>query len=63
MVELETSIASQAMVLNVLERERALLEERVSMMRPASLSADLAEEQIRFILGYQNDDEIVVISD
>lgn len=63
MAELETLVSSKKMVLAALESEHDILEERVSMMRPSTLSADMAEEQIRYVLGYQSNNEIVVISD
>ena len=63
MAELETIVASKEMLLAALENEHQTLEERVSMMRPSTLSADMAEEQIRYVLGYHLQHEIVVISD
>ena len=46
-----------------LKQERAALEDRVVMMRTSSLSADMLEEQARFILGYQYENEYSVLDE
>ena len=46
-----------------LKIERAAIEKKVRMMRVSSLSIDMLEEQIRFILGYNHSDELVVLDD
>ncbi|MCK5384529.1 MAG: septum formation initiator family protein [Alphaproteobacteria bacterium] len=48
--------------LDSLKEKTALLEGKVTLMRPATLSTDLLEEQIRYILGYNKSDEIVILS-
>ena len=41
--------------------ERAALEQKVVMMRPGHVDADLLEEQARKVLGFSYEDEKVVI--
>ncbi len=48
--------------LDSLIEERSLIEKKVLMMRPDTLSADLLEERVRLVLGYKLDSELVVIS-
>ena len=61
----ELSYASQEKIshLALLNQEREALEEKVTMMRTSSLSADMVEEQARFVLGYQYEDEYSVLQD
>ena len=59
--QLDISYKSQEMVLSGFVRERSDLEVTVSMMRPSSLSSDVLEENARFILGYQMNDEISLL--
>jgi cell division protein FtsB len=40
--------------------ERTSLESNVKMLRPESLSADLLEERVRYVLGYKRPDEYAV---
>ena len=51
----------KAFILQNLEQEKSALEDKVQMMRPATLSADMLEEQARAILGYKHKDEFVVL--
>tara|TARA_R110001592_G_scaffold16881_5_gene71451 strand:- start:10874 stop:11185 length:312 start_codon:yes stop_codon:yes gene_type:complete len=37
------------------------LENKVSLLRPNTLSPDLLEEQVRLILGYNNQDEMILL--
>ena len=53
---------SKAGELDSLRAKTTLMERKVTMMRPATLSPDLLEEQIRYILGYNKSDEIVILS-
>lgn len=41
-------------------QEHAKIIEKVTMMRPATLSRDLLEERVRYVLGYKNPQEIVI---
>lgn len=41
--------------------DREMLESRVRMMRPGSLSRDLLEERARVILGYKRSDEFLLL--
>ncbi|MBL4614856.1 MAG: septum formation initiator family protein [Magnetovibrio sp.] len=50
----------QARVLDVRD-DRFQMQQMVQMMRPETLDPDLLEERARVLLGYGNDDELVVI--
>lgn len=47
--------------LDILRQEKEAVQVRVVRMRPSSLSADMLEERVRFVLGYKHRDEIVVL--
>lgn len=47
--------------LDVLRQEKGRVQESVVRMRPASLSADMLEERVRFVLGYKHRDEVIVL--
>ncbi|MGH1455442.1 MAG: FtsB family cell division protein [Alphaproteobacteria bacterium] len=40
---------------------RTSLEKKVAMLRPASLSKDMLDEQARFMLGFSSSDDILII--
>ncbi len=44
-----------------MKKQRAVLEKRVTMLRPSSLDRDLLEERVRFVLGYAAPDEVAVV--
>lgn len=60
---LSTTLEEKISTLDTLTQESTELQEKVSMMRSSSLSADMLEEQARFILGYKFQDEIVFLED
>ena len=43
-----------------LSRERAVIQNRVSLLNPHTLDRDMLEERARFMLGYSLPDEIVI---
>ncbi len=43
-----------------LSRERAAMQNRVSLLNPNTLDRDMLEERARFMLGYSLPDEIVI---
>jgi len=47
--------------LSALISKSSYLESRVSLLRPNSLSVDVLEEQVRLILGYNYDNEFVIV--
>lgn len=47
--------------LGVLRQEKKAVQVNVVRMRPSSLSADMLEERVRFVLGYKHRDEIIVL--
>ncbi|MBI1301179.1 MAG: hypothetical protein GC137_05905 [Alphaproteobacteria bacterium] len=62
LLELEQSLDLKAVHLDKLTIQRSHLEEKVSMMRTATLSSDMLDEQTRFMLGYNSDNEYVIIT-
>lgn len=48
-------------ILGVLRQEKKEVKVKVVRMRPGSLSADMLEERVRFVLGYKHRDEIIVL--
>lgn len=58
---LENRIVEQEAHLNVLQQEREEIETKVKMMRPGSIDRDLLEERVRYVLGYNAPDEVVLI--
>lgn len=54
--------ATKSMELESLKFRTASLERKVTLLRPDTLSSDLLEEQIRYVLGYNKRDEIVILS-
>lgn len=61
LVSLNTQIedAQTQLAMNTAQREQ--LEQKVVMMRPGSVNADLLEEQARKVLGFHYDGEKVLI--
>ena len=45
-----------------LKKDRSMIEVKVRMMRPDSLSVDMVEEQARLVLGYKRQGELVVVT-
>lgn len=43
-----------------LKEERKNLEKKVEMMRSATMSKDMLEEQVRDILGYHHQNELII---
>jgi cell division protein FtsB len=46
---------------DVVDAQRRQLENRVKLLNPGSLDADMLEERARFMLGYSRADEYVII--
>lgn len=62
LVSLQPVSVVKAHELDLLKQKKASLEQKVTLMRPATLSSDLLEEQIRYVLGYNKSGEIVILS-
>jgi len=62
LVSLKPVAIEKAGKLDSLKEITAALEQKVTLMRPATLSSDLLEEQIRYVLGYNKNGEIVILS-
>ncbi len=54
---LQSEIAQREQELFEVRSDREMLESKVRMMRPGSLSRDLLEERARVVLGYKYADE------
>ncbi len=59
--ELSVSMEDKAVELELLMAQRLALEEKVSLLRPQTLSTDMVEQQARFMLGFVDSNEKVVI--
>lgn len=59
--ELSASMEEKAVELDALKVQRAALEEKVSLLRPHTLSKDMVDQQARFMLGFTESGEKVVI--
>lgn len=59
--ELESRISIVEKDLQIIQKQRENLAFKVSMMRPGSIDKDLAEEQIRKILGYTYEHEKILL--
>ena len=52
---------AKEMQLKALKAKSDTLENKVSLLRPNTLSTDLLEEQVRLFLGYNHRNEVVII--
>ncbi|MFP4097839.1 MAG: FtsB family cell division protein [Alphaproteobacteria bacterium] len=62
LVALRPVVEEKADILDSLRTQTSALEEKVTLMRPATMSVDLLEERVRYVLGYSKHDEIVIFS-
>lgn len=60
-MQLNSQIETTSQKLSELQKDRVELEQKVAMMRPGSVDADLLEEQVRLVLGYKHKDEKVLM--
>lgn len=58
---LNSQIETMSQEEQILSGQRTLLEEKVAMMRPGSLNRDLLEERARVVLGYKNENDVVIL--
>lgn len=61
MVTLKSQIETTKQERDILQIERKALEKKVSMMRPGSLDKDLLEERVRVVLGYKDENDLVIL--
>ncbi len=61
LLSLQNTASIQQNTLVTLKSERNALENKVAMLRPDSISADMLEEQVHIMLGYKHKDDISVI--
>lgn len=59
--ELTEIVSIKEQNLQALKSKKAKLENKVAMLRPDTISADLLDERVRYILGYQHKDEIALL--
>ncbi len=61
LVTLEHEIAALSFTHAAEKAAREQIERHVVMMRPDSMDRDLAEERVRYVLGYGRDDDLMVM--
>lgn len=61
-VRLGDELAIARADLEVRQAEQRDLEHKVGLMRPESLDPDMLDEQVRAVLGYAREDEVVIQS-
>ena len=59
--ELSVSMEQKKTELSVLKQERSELEEKVSLLRPQTLSKDMVEQQAHFMLGFTSANAQIVM--
>ena len=62
-LRLDKELAVQERLVAGIAAEREALEHRVHLMRPSSIDPDMLDEQVRSILGYAGDGEVVIYLD
>jgi len=62
-LRLDKELAVQERLVADIAAEREALEHRVHLMRPSSIDPDMLDEQVRSILGYAGDSEVVIYLD
>ena len=62
-LRLDKELAVQERLVADIAAEREALEHRVHLMRPSSIDPDMLDEQVRSILGYAGEGEVVIYSD
>ncbi len=60
-MSLKAEVTQKQQVLDVAIRERELMESKVRLMRPGTLSADLLEERARELLGLKYPEELIIL--
>ncbi len=59
--ELSELVSLKSQQLVAIEGKKDKLVDKVAMLRPDTMSADLLDERVRHILGYQHKDEIALL--
>lgn len=60
---LENQLEEDQKTLKMLEEEQRQMENRVKLLRPENLDADLLEERVRAMLNNGQDSEIIIIDE
>ncbi|MEI8320599.1 MAG: septum formation initiator family protein [Alphaproteobacteria bacterium] len=58
---LETTLAEEQKTLELLEKEKTSLENKVNLLRPEHMDQDMLDERIRTMLNNVKEDEVLVI--
>ena len=61
LLSLNHQISQQSVVLSEISDKRESIEQKVAMMRPGSVNRDLLEERVRYVLGYQQAGEVILL--
>lgn len=62
-LRLDKELAVQERLVADITAKRQALEHRVHLMRPSSIDPDMLEEQVRAVLGYARDGEVIIYLD
>lgn len=63
LMSLENEIAQALTEQELLIAKRESIEKKVVMMRPGSIDRDLLEERVRYVLGYNAPNDIILLQD
>lgn len=62
-LRLDKELAIQERLVADVAAEREALEHRVHLMRPSSIDPDMLDEQVRAVLGYAREGEVIIYLD
>lgn len=62
-LRLDKELAIQERLVADISAEREALEHRVHLMRPSSIDPDMLDEQVRAVLGYAREGEVIIYLD
>lgn len=59
--KLERQVSELRVELNAIRETRSKIENRVALLRPDNLDADMLEERARIVLGYTRSDDVILL--
>ena len=62
-LRLEKELTAQEFQLAQATAERVALERRIHLMRPSSINPDILDEQVRAVLGFAREGEVIIYLD
>ena len=62
-LRLEKELAEKERLVADITAERQALERRVHLMRPSSIDPDMLDEQVRSVLGFAREGELIIYLD